>query len=57
MPLNLPAPVAAYLAALAIVVGLIVWVILDRWHLARLLDEIELQGITRRSAQRPEDKA
>jgi heme exporter protein CcmD len=48
--------IGAYLAALMIVVALILWVILDRRHLARLLGELELQGIARRSAQQVEDK-
>ena len=48
--------VGAYLAALTIVVALILWVILDRRHLARLLGEFELQGVARRSAQQAEDK-
>ena len=48
--------VAAYIAALTIVVALILWVILDRRHLARLLGELELQGIMRRSEQQAEDK-
>jgi heme exporter protein D len=41
--------VSAYLAAIAIVAGLILWVMLDRRHLARALEELEGQGITRRS--------
>jgi heme exporter protein CcmD len=46
--------VGAYLAAVAIVLGLILWVILDRRHLARRLGDLELQGITRRSGQQTE---
>jgi heme exporter protein D len=49
--------VAAYLASLTIVVGLILWVILDRRHLARRLGELEARGITRRSAQQMEEKS
>jgi hypothetical protein len=30
------------------VAGLIMWVVLDRRHLARTLDELDAQGITRR---------
>jgi heme exporter protein D len=41
--------VTAYAAAIAIVAGLIVWVIVDRRHLARALDELDAQGIARRS--------
>jgi len=41
--------VGAYVAAIAIVAGLIIWVMLDRRHLARAVDELEGQGITRRS--------
>ena len=41
--------VTAYAAALVIVAGLIVWVMLDRRHLARSVDELETKGITRRS--------
>ena len=41
--------VTAYAAAIAIVAGLIVWVVLDRRHLTRAVDELEAKGITRRS--------
>jgi heme exporter protein D len=41
--------VSAYAAAIAIVVGLIVWVVLDRRHLTRAVEELEAKGITRRS--------
>jgi heme exporter protein D len=41
--------VAAYAAAIGIVAGLIVWVVLDHRHLSRALDELEAQGVTRRS--------
>ena len=41
--------VTAYAAAIIIVVGLIVWVMLDRRHLARTVHELEAKGITRRS--------
>jgi heme exporter protein D len=41
--------VTAYVAAIAIVAGLIVWVIVDRRHLARALDELDARGIARRS--------
>ena len=41
--------VTAYAAAIAIVAGLIVWVVLDRRHLTRAVDELEAKGISRRS--------
>jgi len=41
--------VIAYAAAIAIVAGLIVWVALDRRQLARTLDQLETQGVSRRS--------
>lgn len=43
--------VTAYAAAIAIVVGLIVWVVLDRRHLTRMLAALEAQGVTRRSGR------
>jgi len=41
--------IGAYAAAIAIVAGLVAWVLLDRRHLARAVDDLEGQGITRRS--------
>jgi len=41
--------VTAYAAAVAVVAGLTLWVVLDRRHLARMLDEVEARGMTRRS--------
>jgi len=41
--------VTAYAAAVAIVAGLVLWVVLDRRHLTRTLEDVEAQGITRRS--------
>ena len=41
--------VIAYAVAIVIVAGLIVWVMLDRRHLSRAVDELEAKGITRRS--------
>jgi heme exporter protein D len=38
----------SYAAAIAIVAGLITWVVLDRRRLARTLGELDAQGITRR---------
>jgi heme exporter protein D len=48
--------VTAYGAAIAIVAGLVLWVLLDRRHLARALDELDAQGITRRSERTNEEK-
>ena len=48
--------VTAYAAAIAIVAGLIVWIMLDRHHLIRVIEEIEAQGITRRSQRSSEEK-
>ncbi|HEY1365421.1 MAG TPA: heme exporter protein CcmD [Xanthobacteraceae bacterium] len=42
--------VSAYAVALGIVAGLILWIVLDRRHLARALDGLETQGVSRRSA-------
>jgi heme exporter protein D len=39
----------AYAAAIVIVVGLVVWVMLERRHLTRAVDDLEAKGITRRS--------
>ena len=47
--------VSAYVAAIAIVAGLIVWVVLDRRQLTRMLDALEAQGLTRRSGRTNED--
>jgi heme exporter protein D len=44
----------AYAAAIVIVAGLIVWIVLDRRHLIRVIEEIEAQGITRRSQRSSE---
>ena len=41
--------VSAYAAAIAIVALLVAWVAVDRWRLNRTLDELEAQGVTRRS--------
>jgi heme exporter protein D len=43
--------ISAYIAALAIVAGLIAWIVLDRRHLSRMLDDFEAQGISRRSTR------
>jgi heme exporter protein CcmD len=41
--------VSAYAGAAAIVGGLIAWIVLDRRHLIRSINEIEAKGMTRRS--------
>jgi heme exporter protein CcmD len=48
--------VMSYAAAIAIVAGLIGWIVLDRRRLARELDELDAQGITRRSERASEEK-
>jgi heme exporter protein D len=48
--------VSAYAAALVIVAALIIWVVLDRRYLARMLDEFDAQGITRRAQRLTEDQ-
>ncbi len=47
--------VAAYAAAIVIVAGLIVWVVLDRRQLTRALDDLEAQGVTQRSERAGEE--
>ncbi|HYY37070.1 MAG TPA: heme exporter protein CcmD [Xanthobacteraceae bacterium] len=46
----------AYAAAIAIVAGLIAWILLDRRHLTRMIDDFEAQGIMRRSQRGDEEK-
>jgi heme exporter protein D len=41
--------VTAYAAAIAIVAGLVAWIVFDRRHLSRMLDAFDAQGIARRS--------
>lgn len=48
--------VTAYAAAIAIVVGLIGWILLDRLRLSRILDDFDAQGISRRSTRADADK-
>jgi heme exporter protein D len=43
--------VTAYVAAIAIVAGLIAWIMFDRRHLSRMLDDFQAQGISRRSTR------
>jgi heme exporter protein D len=47
----------AYAAAIAIVAGLVAWVMLDRRRLIRLIAEVEAKGITRRSRREREEKS
>ena len=49
--------VTAYAAAIVIVAGLILWVVLDRRHLSRMLDDLDAQGITRRPGRTSGEKA
>jgi heme exporter protein D len=49
--------VTAYFSAIVIVAGLIVWVVLDRRHLTRVLDRFEAQGIAHRSQRASEEKS
>jgi heme exporter protein D len=48
--------VTAYAAAIGIVAALVIWVVLDRRHLRRMLDELDEQGISRRSERAREEK-
>ena len=43
--------IAAYAAAVAVVVGLIAWVVLDWRAQKRVLGDLEAHGVTRRSAE------
>jgi heme exporter protein D len=45
---------AAYAIALAIIAGLIAWIVLDHRAQLRILDDLERAGVTRRSAAREE---
>ena len=46
--------VAAYAIALAVVAGLIAWIVIDHRAQLRILEDLERAGITRRSAAREE---
>jgi heme exporter protein D len=46
--------VAAYAIAVAIVVGLIAWIVFDHRAQLRILEDLERAGVTRRSAAREE---
>jgi heme exporter protein D len=48
--------VISYAAAIAIVAALVVWIMLDRRRLTRELQELESQGILRRSERTGEHK-
>ena len=48
--------VTAYVAAIAIVAGLIGWIVLERRRLSRILDDFDAQGISRRSTRADADK-
>jgi heme exporter protein D len=45
---------AAYAIALAVVAGLIAWIVIDHRAQLRVLDDLERAGVTRRSAAREE---
>ena len=49
--------VIAYAAATVSVAGLVGWVVLDRRQLARQLEELEAQGVSRRSERKLEDQS
>ncbi|MBV8755589.1 MAG: heme exporter protein CcmD [Hyphomicrobiales bacterium] len=46
--------VAAYAIALAVVAGLVAWIVLDHRAQLRILADLERAGVTRRSAAREE---
>ena len=48
--------VTAYVAAIAIVAGLIGWIVLDLRRLSRILNDFDAQGISRRSTRADADK-
>jgi heme exporter protein D len=47
--------VAAYAVALAIVGGLIAWIVIDHRAQTRILEDLERAGVTRRSAAAREE--
>ncbi len=47
--------VAAYAVALAIVAGLIAWIVIDHRAQMRILEDLERAGVTRRSAAAREE--
>jgi heme exporter protein CcmD len=48
--------VTAYAAAMAIVAALILWIVVDRRYLIRVIEDIEAQGATRWSGRSSEEK-
>jgi heme exporter protein D len=46
--------VAAYAVAVAIVAGLIAWIVIDHRAQTRILEDLERAGVTRRSSPREE---
>ncbi len=53
---HLPFIVGSYAAALVVVAGLIAWVMLDFRAQRRALADLEIRGLTRRSASAPADR-
>jgi heme exporter protein D len=49
--------ISAYGAAVAIVAGLVLWVVLDGRQLQRTLEKAEVKGLMRRSARAGEGQA
>jgi heme exporter protein D len=47
--------IAAYAVALAVVAGLIAWIVLDHRAQTRILEDLERAGVTRRSAAAREE--
>jgi heme exporter protein D len=47
---------AAYGAAIVIVAALILWILLDRRRVERVLAELEAKGVTRRSERSGEER-
>lgn len=47
---------AAYAVTLAVIAGLIVWIVIDHRALTRILEDLEREGVTRRSAPRQEPR-
>ncbi len=48
---------ASYAIYAGVLLALVVWLVLDGFSLSRRLSDLEARGITRRSQQRPSDKA
>jgi heme exporter protein D len=42
--------IAAYAAVIAVLAGLVAWLVFDGWRQARALEALEARGITRRSS-------